>query len=204
MLSKFLQAQRERSGMHTRDYPEAKLGTCMAARLTVGFFLRRNSPDTTVYNQCVNELLRYAIKSCRGVLEEDEVPKDIYDNSKLPRPPQPGDIDVIIAGFPWCVPTSLISPSDTQGEPVSQPHSQLNMFQKANDVKSNLILNLLSWVDFLQPKYCVFENVRGFLSYNLNAIQVDEHRTTGGISMGGLKFLVHAMLAMKYVMLPLL
>ena len=73
------------------------------------------------------------------------------------------------------------------------------MFQKANDVKSNLILNLLSWVDFLEPAYCVFENVRGFLSYNLRAVQLDEHRTAGGIDMGGLKFLVHAMLAMKYV-----
>ncbi|KAH9984055.1 S-adenosyl-L-methionine-dependent methyltransferase, partial [Russula compacta] len=141
---------------------------------------RRNSPGTIVYNQCVNELLRYAVKSYRGILEEDEVPKDIYDNSLLPRPPQPGDIDVITGGFPC------------------QPHSQLNMFQKANDVKSNLILNLLSWVDFLEPKYCIFENVRGFLSYNLNAIQVDEHRTAGGISMGGLKFLVHAMLALNY------
>jgi DNA (cytosine-5)-methyltransferase 1 len=150
----------------------------------------------------VNELLRYAIKLCRGVLEDDEIPKNIHDNSKLPPPPQPGDIDVIIAGFPWYVSTLLISPSDTQGEPVSQPHSQLNMFQKANDIKSNLILNLLSWVDFLQPKYCIFENVRGFLSYNLNAIQVDEHRTAGGISMGGLKFLVHAMLSMKYVAFP--
>jgi DNA (cytosine-5)-methyltransferase 1 len=78
------------------------------------------------------------------------------------------------------------------------------MFQKANDVKSNLILNLLSWVDFLEPNYCIFENVRGFLSYNLNAIQLDEHRTSGGISMGGLKFLVHTMLAMKYVILPVL
>ena len=105
-----------------------------------------------------------------------------------------------------CLPgsTLLISPSDTQGEPVSQPHSQLDTFQKANGIKSNLILNLLSWVDFLQPKYCVFESVRRFVSYNLNATQVDEHQTTGGISMGGLKFLVHAMLAMKYVMLPLL
>jgi DNA (cytosine-5)-methyltransferase 1 len=78
------------------------------------------------------------------------------------------------------------------------------MFQKANDIKSNLILNLLSWVDFLKPTYCIFENVRGFLSYNLNAIQLDEHRTSGGISMGGLKFLVHAMLTMKYVILVVL
>ena len=184
--------------MHPKDYPyEARV------TLTVGSnFSRRNSPDTTVYNQCVNELLRYAIKSWRGILEDDEVPKNISDNTRLPPPPRPGDIDVITAGFPWCVLISLTSPSDTQGEPISQPHSQLNMFQKANDIKSNLILNLLSWVDFLEPKYCIMENVRGFLSYNLNAIQVDEHRTAGGISMGGLKFLVHAMLAMKYVIFP--
>ncbi|KAH9013666.1 S-adenosyl-L-methionine-dependent methyltransferase [Lactarius hengduanensis] len=141
---------------------------------------RRNSPGTIVYNQCANEVLRYAVKSHRGLLVDDDVPKDIYDNSPLPPPPRPGDIDVIVAGFPC------------------QPHSQLNMFQKANDVKSNLILNLLSWVDFFEPPYCVFENVRGFLSYNLRSVQVDEHRTAGGISMGGLKFLVHAMLAMNY------
>jgi DNA (cytosine-5)-methyltransferase 1 len=79
----------------------------MAARLTVRSFFRRNSPDTIVYNQCVNELLWYAVKLCRGVLEEDEVPKGICDNSRLPPPPQPGDIDVIIAGFPWCVSTRL-------------------------------------------------------------------------------------------------
>ena len=86
-----------------------------------------------------------------------------------------------------------------QWESISQPHSHLNIFQKANDTKSNLILNLLSWVDFLQPQYCIFENMRGFLSYNLNVIQVDEHQTMGGISMGGLKFLIHVMLAMKYI-----
>jgi DNA (cytosine-5)-methyltransferase 1 len=68
------------------------------------------------------------------------------------------------------------------------------MFQKANNVKSNLILNLLSWVDFLEPLYCVFENVCGFLNYNLHTVQLDEHCIAGGISMGSLKFLVHAKL----------
>ena len=150
----------------------------------------------------MNDVLRYAVKSYSGLLEDDEVPKDIYDNTRLPPPPQPGDIDVITAGFPWYVSILRIPPTDTQGELVSQPHSRLNMFQKANDMKSNLILNLLSWVDFLEPKYCIFENVRGFLSYNLNATQVDEHRTAGGINMGGLKFLVQAMLSMKFVVIP--
>lgn len=79
---------------------------------------------------------------------------------------------------------------------LSQPHSRLNMFQKAHDRKSNLILNLLSWVDFLRPKYCFFENVRGFLKSNLNAVQVDEYRVKGGIEMGGLKLVVRAMIAM--------
>lgn len=73
------------------------------------------------------------------------------------------------------------------------------MFQKANDKKSHLILNLLSWVDFLQPKYCVFENVRGFLQYNLNATQDGKYRVTGGVEMGGIKFVVRALLAMKYL-----
>jgi hypothetical protein len=47
------------------------------------------------------------MKLCHGTLEKDEVPKGIYDNSRLLLPPQPGDIDVIIAGFPWCVSTRL-------------------------------------------------------------------------------------------------
>jgi DNA (cytosine-5)-methyltransferase 1 len=56
-----------------------------------------------VYNQCANEVLRYAVKSHRGLLADDDVPKDIYDKSRLPSPPRPGDIDAIVAGFPWCV-----------------------------------------------------------------------------------------------------
>lgn len=87
-------------------------------------------------------------------------------------------------------PTSLILD-------YSQPHSTLNMYQRSNDRKSHLILNLLSWVDFLRPRYCFFENVRGFVTYNLNSTQKDKHRSEGGIPMGGLKFVVRALLAME-------
>jgi DNA (cytosine-5)-methyltransferase 1 len=73
----------------------------------------------------------------------------------------------------------------------------MNMFQKANDIKSNLILNVLSWVDFLKPKFCIFENVRGFLSFNLNATQAGIHRVEGGIEMGGLKFVIRALVEMR-------
>lgn len=70
------------------------------------------------------------------------------------------------------------------------------MFQKANDYKSSLILTALSYVDFLKPPYCIFENVRGFLRYNLRARQDGKHSVKGGIPMGGLKFVTAALLDM--------
>jgi DNA (cytosine-5)-methyltransferase 1 len=76
---------------------------------------------------------------------------------------------------------------------LSPPHSGLNVFFKANDRKNNLILNLLSWVDFTQPKFCFFENVRGFLSFSLKGRRAGPE----GIPMGGLKFLIRAMTDMK-------
>lgn len=70
------------------------------------------------------------------------------------------------------------------------------MYQKANDTKSSLILTALSFVDFLKPQYCIFENVRGFLRYNLRARQHGEHSVKGGIPMGGLKLVAAALLDM--------
>ncbi|TFY63292.1 hypothetical protein EVJ58_g3345 [Rhodofomes roseus] len=140
---------------------------------------RSNSPQMVVHNQCSNVVLEYAIKVSKH--HKLEVPKEIGNSQQpLPVPPKPEDIDIIVAGFPC------------------QPHSRLNMFQHANDRKSLLILNLLSWVDFLKPRYCVFENVRGFLKYNLHAFQAGKHQVEGGVDMGGLKFLVKALLAMRY------
>ena len=72
------------------------------------------------------------------------------------------------------------------------------MFQRAQDVKNELILTVLSWVDYLKPKYCVFENVKGFLQYNLMAVQTSRHRVTGGIDKGGLKFLIRSLITLGY------
>lgn len=70
------------------------------------------------------------------------------------------------------------------------------MFQKANDVKSHLMLNLLSWIEFLKPRFCFFENVRGFLQYGINGVQASRYKVQGGIAAGGLKFIVHGMVTM--------
>ncbi|KAI8998552.1 S-adenosyl-L-methionine-dependent methyltransferase [Trametes punicea] len=142
--------------------------------------LKKNSPDTVVYNQCSNVVYQYAVKSHAGKLSSGESIRNLADGTPLPGPPSPKDIDCLIAGFPC------------------QPHSHLNMFRRADDRKSHLMLNLLSWIDFLEPKYCFFENVRGFLSYNLHARQAGRYRVEGGIKMGGLKFFVRALLAMRY------
>jgi hypothetical protein len=74
----------------------------------------------------------------------------------------------------------------------------LNMYKMANDVKSHLILNALSWVDYLRPEICYFENVPGFLNFRFDATQAGKHRVEGGTPMGGLKFLVRAMIDMGY------
>lgn len=144
--------------------------------------LKVNSPKTVVYNQCSNLVLAAAIRSHANleVQRLEKIQSDITEDPYIPAPPKPEEIDCIIAGFPC------------------QPHSRLNMFVKANDRKSNLILNVLSWVDFMQPKHCFFENVRGFLSFGLKVRQAGPYRVKGGIPMGGLKFLIRAMTDMNY------
>ena len=87
---------------------------------------------------------------------------------------------------------------------TSQPHSKLNMYKKAEDEKSDLILSALSWVDHLKPKYCLFENVQGFLDYRLNAQQDGRYTTQGGVERGGIKFLVRTLTALGYVGLSVL
>lgn len=72
------------------------------------------------------------------------------------------------------------------------------MYRKSNDIKSNLMLTTLSWVDFLRPDFVLCENVPGFLKYNLNATQKGPHQIEGGIQMGGLKLLQRSLIDMNY------
>ncbi|OCH84951.1 S-adenosyl-L-methionine-dependent methyltransferase, partial [Obba rivulosa] len=142
--------------------------------------LKQNSPGTIVYNQCANVVLQYAIKKQTLSDQDIEIPKIIDGSQDLPPPPKPGEIDVLIAGFPC------------------QPHSTLNMFQKANDRKSHLILTLMAYVDYYKPKYVFLENVRGFLNYALKAVQANRHRVEGGVKQGGLQWLATAFIELGF------
>lgn len=73
------------------------------------------------------------------------------------------------------------------------------MYKKAGDIKSNLILTALSWVDYLKPKLVYFENVPGFLRFSFDAEQAGQHKVEGGIPMGGMKFIVRALIDLGYV-----
>lgn len=57
--------------------------------------------STLVYNQCANEMLHYAVKFHNGFWEEEDHPSCIRTKTKVPPPPEPGAIDIIVAGFPW-------------------------------------------------------------------------------------------------------
>ena len=81
----------------------------------------------------------------------------------------------------------------------SQSHSTMNMFKDADDIKSNLILTTLSFLDYYRPALAFFENVPGFLNYSPDATQVDRYRVEGGLEMGGLKLLVRALIDMGFV-----
>ena len=73
------------------------------------------------------------------------------------------------------------------------------MFKLANDPKSNLIFNALSYMDEYRPKMAYFENVPGFVSYSLNSTQASIHRVEGGIPVGGLKVVVRALVDLGYI-----
>ncbi|KAK0466328.1 S-adenosyl-L-methionine-dependent methyltransferase [Desarmillaria tabescens] len=140
---------------------------------------KRNFPSTTVYNQCANTMLKYMVKHHHRPGQMNP-PLQIYNKKPVPLPPSPGQIKVIVAGFPC------------------QSHSALNMYKHEHDKKSNLILTTLSMMDFLRPEYGFFENVPGFIDYRPDASQFGPHKLQGGMEQGGLKFILRALIDMKY------
>jgi DNA (cytosine-5)-methyltransferase 1 len=75
----------------------------------------------------------------------------------------------------------------------------LNMYRSAESSKTFLVLNLLSFVDTIKPKYCVFENVRGIVQWRLMAVRQDTYTATGGVPMGGLKLVLRCLTSLGFV-----
>ncbi|KAF5392581.1 hypothetical protein D9757_002235 [Collybiopsis confluens] len=127
---------------------------------------RMNSPNTAVHNICVNDAVQYLERRNKGINDPDIIPVNKLTGEREELPFKPGDIDVIVAGFPC------------------QPHSTQNMYKNAKDLKTNLILPLLSLVDILRPSLIVLENVLGFVFCRLMSRQNGRYRVEGGSNKG--------------------
>ncbi|KAJ2617877.1 hypothetical protein H4S08_000112 [Coemansia sp. RSA 1365] len=145
---------------------------------SAGMTFAKNHPDAQVYNQCSNLLLESAIKTYHGAPTQPLINK--FDGKELPPMPRPGDVDFIYCG------------------PPCQGFSRCNRFIKADDIKTSLIANALSYVDFYRPTYFLLENVRGLIDYRLGGVQIGPGRVSGGIKMGALKFILRALTTMGY------
>ncbi|KIY72480.1 S-adenosyl-L-methionine-dependent methyltransferase [Cylindrobasidium torrendii FP15055 ss-10] len=171
--------------------------------------IQKNYPGVQVSNQDASTTLRYwkrymkardvARRDQPNVDEDDldielpEAPRQIYNyDEDIPKPPrmpsfsaqggEDGDIQVVVAGFPC------------------QSHSSLNMYKEESDKKSLLILTTLSYVDLLRPRFVFFENVPGFLQYQLDAYQDanGQKQLVGALEHGGLKLIIRILLEMDY------
>ncbi|KAJ1678462.1 hypothetical protein EV182_004002, partial [Spiromyces aspiralis] len=139
----------------------------------------QNHPVCKVYNQCTNLLLERAIAQHT----RNEVLRplmDIPNEELVPDMPAPGEVDFIYCG------------------PPCQGFSRVNRFPKADDIKTSMIANSLSYVDFYRPSYFLLENVRGLLQYRLGGVQAGRTKIDGGIKMGMLKFILRSLTSMGY------
>ncbi|KAL1742172.1 S-adenosyl-L-methionine-dependent methyltransferase, partial [Schizophyllum fasciatum] len=138
--------------------------------------IEANHPGVTVYNQCVNTMLRYAVHT-HDRKRVDAPPVQLWDGAtRVPDPPRPGEVQVIAAGFPC------------------QSFSGLNRYKKPGDLRNGLFLNVLSWVAHLKPEYVFLENVRGFLEHKL----LDGTGGGGLIAGGALKLCVRTLIELGY------
>ena len=123
----------------------------------------QNHPQCKVYNQCTNLLLERAIAQHTRAEGLDHL-KDIRGLAWVPDMPAPGEVDFIYCG------------------PPCQGFSRANRFPKADDIKTSMIANSLSYVDFYRPHIFLLENVRGLLQYRLNGgVTAGQTKINGGV-----------------------
>ncbi|KAI0064526.1 S-adenosyl-L-methionine-dependent methyltransferase [Artomyces pyxidatus] len=139
---------------------------------------KENKSQTTVYNQCTNMLLQHAI-DIRDGKNPAALKSNLDKKTRLPPMPQPGDVDFIYGGLPC------------------QSYSGANRHKKADDVRSTLVCNMLSYVEFYKPSYFLLENVVGLVHFPLKGSQ-DGKRLVDGIKMGVVKFILRTLTALGY------
>ncbi|KAH9483930.1 DNA (cytosine-5)-methyltransferase 4 [Psilocybe cubensis] len=142
----------------------------------------RNHPNTKVYCQDTNHLLKHAITGLnsegkRGPLKSND------EKTMCPPLPKKGEPVDFIFGGPPC-----------------QSFSRMNHSKRRDDIRSSLACNMLSYVEHYEPKYFLLENVAGFLDHKLYTKQ----QTASGrveeriVQFGMIKFCFRTLIALGY------
>ncbi|KAF7965632.1 hypothetical protein HWV62_42606 [Athelia sp. TMB] len=140
---------------------------------------RTNHPETIVYNQCSNVMLQDALDERDGKARDR--PRDLHTGHELPMMPKRGEVDIIFGG------------------PPCQSFSGANHHKKADDIRSTLVCNMISYVEFYRPMYFLLENVLGLLHYKLLSRMIGQaFDPNQGIEMGVLKFITRSLTALGY------
>ncbi|ESK94207.1 dna (cytosine-5)-methyltransferase -like, partial [Moniliophthora roreri MCA 2997] len=164
------------TGMNSSGYVDTKWAVEFSPAAAMSY--RANHPDTIVYCQDSNLLLKHAIETREG-----KNPKPLVSNfsskEKCKEMPRRGDVDFIFGG------------------PPCQAFSGANHTPKADDIRTTLPCNMLSFVEEYDPDYFLLENVTGLLRYPLLAT-TDGRRLTGGIKMGVVKMIMRVLIALGY------
>ncbi|TFK42486.1 S-adenosyl-L-methionine-dependent methyltransferase [Crucibulum laeve] len=165
------------TGMGLSGFVETKYAVEMDAYAAATY--KDNHPDTTVYCQDTCTLLKHAI----DVYEGKNPPPLLSSDGKTYCPPVPGkhEVDFIFGG------------------PPCQSFSQANHRPKANDPRSALPSNMLSFAEVFQPSTFLLENVIGILNFPLLSQQSEHgYGLEGGIKSGVVKFIVRTLIALGY------
>ncbi|KAF8891199.1 hypothetical protein BD779DRAFT_1513769 [Infundibulicybe gibba] len=142
---------------------------------------QQNHPHTQVYCQDTNLLLKHAIETHEG--KEPRPLLSNFDNGRAYCKPMPqkGEVDIIFGG------------------PPCQSFSGANHRPKADDIRSTLPGNMLSYAEFYNVDYFLLENVKGLLRYPLMSKTSESgHALEGGIKSGVVKFIMRTLIALGY------
>ncbi|GJE87065.1 BAH and Dcm domain-containing protein [Phanerochaete sordida] len=182
------------AGLHESGFVETKWAVESLPSAALSF--KKNNPGCTVYTQDSNVLLQHTIESHRALKPKSLSSRNSNDKKLLPPPkplpsrnpndkkplppmPKPGDVDFICGG------------------PPCQSFSGANRLKKIDDIRTTLVCNMLSYVEFYRPKYFLLENVTGLLILPLKAEQRGQ-MMVGGIAMGVVKFIFRTLVSLGY------
>ncbi|KAF8077759.1 C5-DNA-methyltransferase [Lyophyllum atratum] len=165
------------TGMDMSGFVETKYAVEFSPSAAATY--QANHPDTTVYCQDSSLLLKHAIDTDAGKQPEALISND--GKTRLPPMPRRNCIDIITGG------------------PPCQSFSRANHNPRADDIRSTLPGNMLSYVEYYNPQYFLLENVAGLLKHPLMSTHSKNGRSLeGGIASGMVKFIMRSLIALGY------